>query len=227
MDLRLPYLLFLSSGALLVGCAVTSSPPPFQSIAYQPTDAKNITIKVSLQTMNTYVLEGDKLLLATPVTIGTDSDPTPTGDFKVFQKIERKRSNTYGFHVAASGEIRPGERRHTPSGDRYVGYPMPYWLEFHPGYGFHSGGVWPQPRSHGCLRVHHTVAPKLFAMCPTGTKVIIADSLPEDATVGKMIVRPTDYADPDPPPSVLITSAAFPPPPSHLYQAGPAPLLPQ
>jgi len=207
--------------AFVSGCVTTGQ---FDSRAWAPRDADDLVVKVSLNAKNAYVLEGDRLLLATPVTIGTPEDPTPKGEFTIFRKIEKKRSYTYGFHVGETG-IRPGKSADTPPACRYVGYPMPYWLEFHPGYGFHAGGVWPEPRSHGCLRVHKTVAPKLFAMCPTGTKVLIADSHPEDATVGNRVVRPTDYADPDPPASLLITEAAFPPPQGPLFEPEPAPVI--
>ena len=42
-----------------------------------------------------------------------------------------------------------------------------------------------------------------------GTPVNIAQTQAEDATIGRNLKRPTDYADPDPPASVLISSAVF------------------
>ncbi len=81
---------------------------------------------------------------------------------------------------------------------QYVGYPMAFWCEFKPEYGFHQGYVWPVPRSHGCLRLHHNVAPKFFALVHVGTPVDIAQTQPEDATIGANVQRPTDYNDPDP-----------------------------
>ncbi len=213
---------FALAALALSSCAVVHQ--PYDSLAYRPSHPDDVVVKVSLERMMTYVLEGDRVLLVTPVTIGTAEDPTPTGTFKVFQKIEHKRSNTYGFHVDDEA-IRPGMRKTTPPGQRYVGYPMPYWVEFHPGYGFHSGGVWPEPRSHGCLRIHKNVAPKFFELTRVGTPVIIADHLPEDATLGARVRRPTDYADPDPPASLLITDAAFSPSPSELFCNEPAPLI--
>lgn len=217
----------LASTALVagaIGMSSCSSVGQFDSTAYQASDLNGVAIKVSLENMMAYVMEGNKALLVTPVTIGTPEDPTPKGTFKVFQKIEKKRSYTYGFHVSDT-VIRPGESRNLPRGQRYVGYPMPYWVEFHPGYGFHSGGVWPMPRSHGCLRVHKTVAPKLFELTKVGTPVYIADRQPEDQTIGKGVVRPSDYADPDPPASFLITDKVFTSPPRPLFSEGPAPTV--
>ena len=65
------------------------------------------------------------------------------------------------------------------------------------------------PRSHGCLRLHNTVAPKFFALVPAGTPIHIAHTQPEDQSWGRNISRPTDYNDPDPPGSSLISRKFF------------------
>jgi lipoprotein-anchoring transpeptidase ErfK/SrfK len=198
----------LAAAVMSVGCA-TQPGGEFTSAVTAPTNPKAVRVRVSLSNRSVYVMEGDRPLLVTPVAIGKPGSPTPTGHFTVFRKEAQKRSGTYGFHVRGS-EILKGERRHTPGGYRYVGYPMPWWVEFSPGYGFHAGSVWPQPRTHGCLRLHQNVAPSFFSLVSRGTPVHIAHSLPEDATLGRNLARPTDYADPDPPASYMISDAAFP-----------------
>lgn len=50
----------------------------------------------------------------------------------------------------------------------------------------------PFPASHGCLRMHKNVAPKFYKLVRSGTTVSIADSQPEDATIGRNIPRPPD-----------------------------------
>ena len=95
----------------------------------------------------------------------------------------------------------------------YVGYPIAYWSEFAPAYGFHQGYVWPTPRSHGCLRLHRNVAPKFYALVHEGTPVSIAHSQPEDATIGANVRRATDYNDPDPPAAFSASSKVFEAPP--------------
>ncbi|MFT4546974.1 MAG: lipoprotein-anchoring transpeptidase ErfK/SrfK [Verrucomicrobiales bacterium] len=204
-------LICLASFALGASCSAIKmgSNKPFSTPAKQAVDKSKIRVKVSLSNRMVYVKEGDKTLLATPTAIGTAANPTPTGDFRTFNRLPRKRSNTYGFHVHSDGMIRGGKRTATPSGARYVGYPMPYWVEFKSGYGFHSGSVWPTPRSHGCLRLHKNVAPTFFDLVGAGVPVSIAHSQPEDATVGKNVPRPTDYDDDDPPASYTITQKYF------------------
>jgi hypothetical protein len=83
---------------------------------------------------------------------------------------------------------------------------MAYWVEFTPSYGFHEGPIWPYPRSHGCLHIHDTASAKLFELVHVGTPVQVADHLPEDSQYH--VDRPSDYADPDPPAS-LMTSPDF------------------
>jgi hypothetical protein len=89
---------------------------------------------------------------------------------------------------------------------------MPYWCEFLPGYGFHAGYVHPVPRTHGCLRLHQTVAPQFFALVNEGTPVDIAWEQPEDAAYASRVARPKDYLDPDPPAAFMISQRVFEPP---------------
>jgi hypothetical protein len=86
---------------------------------------------------------------------------------------------------------------------------MAYWCEFSPAYGFHAGYVHPVPRTHGCLRLHKTVAPKFFALVREGTPVHIAQSVPEDLKYSAQVAHPTDYQDPDPPAEFMISAKVF------------------
>ncbi|MCG8603150.1 MAG: L,D-transpeptidase [Verrucomicrobiales bacterium] len=197
---------------VVVGCA-TKPPeetvPASMAVRYGTIqDMSKVKVKVSLGNRAVYVMEGDEPRFVAAVAIGTPSDPTPTGTFKVQHKEVKKRSSSYGFFVK-DGQVIPGERRKMPSGYRYVGYPLPYWVYFSHGCGFHAGAVWPQPRTHGCLRLHKTIADDFYHMVKVGTPVIIQNSLPEDATIGKNVPRPTDYAHPDSPPSVRASDAVF------------------
>ncbi len=195
-----------------------SSSGPYDAPAYRPKNPSAVQVKVSLQNRMVYVMEGDRPLLVTPTAIGKPGNETPKGHFRAFNKIAQKRSNTYGFWVNGTSIV-PGKSGQSPGGGgwRYVGFPMPYWVEFQPAYGFHEGSVWPTPRTHGCLRLHKNVAPKFYHLVNEGTPIYIADSLPEDATIGKNVRRPADFNDPDPPAAITVSSRAFPPPPANLF----------
>ncbi|MEM7700130.1 MAG: L,D-transpeptidase [Verrucomicrobiota bacterium] len=172
------------------------------------TNPDAVKVRVSLNNRAVYVYEGEEPIFVAAVAIGTPSDPTPTGTFKVQHKEIKKRSSSYGFFVK-DGEVVPGERRKMPSGYRYVGYPLPYWVYFAHGCGFHAGAVWPQPRTHGCLRLHKSIADDFYHLVKVGTPVHIAHTLPEDATLGKSVPRPTDYDHPDSSPAVRASDAVF------------------
>jgi lipoprotein-anchoring transpeptidase ErfK/SrfK len=152
-------------------------------------------------------MEGDRCLMAAAVSIGLPNKPTPKGHFTIYNKIEHKRSGSYGYRVQGDRVV-PAEAGSNISG-RYVGYPMGYWCEFAPAYGFHQGFVHPYPRTHGCVRLKGEAAPKFFALVHNGTPVHIADTMPEDATIGPTVQRVDDSKTPDPDPRLMITSAGF------------------
>lgn len=194
----------------LTGCASTvEEVPASMAVRYGAIqDSSKLEVRVSLNNRAVYVLEGGEPRFVAAVAIGKPSDPTPTGNFKVQHKEIKKRSSAYGFFVKGD-QVVPGERSRMPSGYQYVGYPLPYWVYFANGCGFHAGAVWPEPRTHGCLRLHKSVAAEFYNLVKVGTPVKIANSWPEDATLGKSVPRPTDYDHPDSSPAVRASDAVF------------------
>jgi hypothetical protein len=207
------------AASLLAGCAgMGGGGGNYHTTAYAPTPGGGpVKVKVSLKTQNVYVEQGDQLLMGTPTCVGKPGYLTPTGSFAVTGKDRDKRSSTYGYWTNGT-EAHPGTSSQSRGpGWHYVGYPMAYWVEFAPGYGFHEGPIWPYPRSHGCLHLHESAVVKFSELVHEGTPVIIAESLPEDEKWGRSIERPTDYADPDPAPMLMISSSWFTKPrPSEL-----------
>jgi hypothetical protein len=59
-----------------------------------------------------------------------------------------------------------------------------------------------------------------------GTPVTIADSLPLDDTIGRNIVHPSDYKDPDPPAAEMISSSYFSQPRDSELLSSPPPAAP-
>lgn len=182
--------------------------------ALRPNDPSAVRVKVSLAQQNVYVMEGDRCLMAVATSVGIPSKPTPRGTFKIYSKLEHKRSGSYGFSVQGD-RIVPS----TGGGSgRYVGYPMGYWCEFAPAYGFHQGFVHPHPRTHGCLRLKGEAAAKFYALVRIGTPVNIANTQPEDETLGSKVQRVDDSKTPDPDPHMMITEAAFQKPEGPLLE---------
>ena len=214
---RLVLLCAGSLALLLTGCATgghVSAGGPYHVTAYKPNDPSKVRVLVSLSQENVYVMEGDRCLMAAAISVGMPSKPTPKGNFTIYSKQEHKRSGSYGFSVQ-------GDRIVPSTGGgagRYVGYPMGYWCEFAPAYGFHQGFVHPTPRTHGCIRLKGEAAAKFYALVRIGTPVNIASTQPEDQTIGPKVQRVDDSKTPDPPPSVMISDAAFEKPSGPLLQ---------
>jgi hypothetical protein len=182
--------------------------------ALRPNDPSKVRVLVSLSKQNIYVMEGDRCLMAVACSVGIPEKPTPRGSFTIYSKQEQKRSGSYGFSVSGDHVV-PS----TGGGaGRYVGYPMGYWCEFSPAYGFHQGFVHPVPRTHGCIRLHGEAAPKFFALVRIGTPVNIAATQPEDATLASKVQRVDDSRAPDPDPRIMVTSAAFQKPSGQLLE---------
>lgn len=193
------------STLLLAGCATTFR-PTYDQPAYKPKDPSKVVVKVSLNKQMVYVMEGNRPLLVTACCVGMACKPTPRGNLCVTRKERNKRSGSYGYSVSGS-RIAPCEAGCAKG--RYVGYPMPYWVEFAPGYGFHQGWVWPVPKTHGCIRLHANDAGDFWELVKVGTPVRIANTQPEDATLGARTPRPQDYNDPDLPESVMTSPVYF------------------
>jgi hypothetical protein len=159
----------------------------FDPPASEPSNRNNVKMKLSTGAQVLYIVEGDKVLLATPVTVGTTADPTPMGNFTIYSKNATRR------------------RVSQPD----AGYPMAYWMEFKPAYGLHWGFVKPYPSTHGCVRMPIKAAKKVFAMVPTGASINIARSQPWDATIGKSLPVLDDGPLPNPPKAYLLSSKFF------------------
>jgi lipoprotein-anchoring transpeptidase ErfK/SrfK len=191
---------------LLSGCATTAFRTTYDQPAYKPKDPSKVVVKVSLNKQMVYVMEGNRPLLVTACCVGMPSKSTPKGNLCVTRKERNKRSGSYGFAVMRDAIV-PCEAGSAKG--RYVGYPMPYWVEFAPGYGFHQGWVWPTPKTHGCIRLHANDAGDFWELTRVGTPVQIANTQPEDATLGAKTPRPQDYNDPDLPNGEMTSPSYF------------------
>jgi L,D-transpeptidase-like protein len=193
---RLFFCLCAAAALFLTSCGTmtTVSSGNYHVIAHKPNDPSKVVVKLSLKTQNLYVMEGDRLLMAVQGNVGKPGAATPTGDYTIYNKEKKRR------------------RASEPD----AGYPMAYWCEFKPAYGFHEGFVHPYPHTHGCVRLHREAAARLFALTRIGTPVHIADSLPEDKEFGNQVRRLDQSKDPDPPRSYMMSDAWFKDPPGPL-----------
>ena len=158
----------------------------FDPSVEKPTGAVKIHISTGAQRV--YVTQGDKVLLATPCSVGTTATPTPKGEFRIQSKMRHRR------------------RASSPG----AGYPMTYWMSFYsPAYGMHWGFVKPYPCTHGCVRLPLNSARKIFDMVKVGTPISVSSSKPWDSTIGAKLPVLDDSALPNPPSSYLMSPQVF------------------
>jgi len=173
-----------------------------------PTNPSNVRVKVSLSKQRTYVMEGSQMLLVMPVSVGAPGTSTPSGNFTIFKKVEKKRANTHGY-AYNGGNIQKTLLSARPAGYSFKGTPMPYWCEFKANYGFHTGWVKHHPCTHGCIRMHENLSPKFYRLVKVGTPVSIAYSQPEDATAGNIPLPPDAGPLPDYPGTMYVGDGYF------------------
>lgn len=114
------------------------------------------------------------------VATGVPGHRTPAGSFRIQEKKEQKDSNIWGRVENANGETVVSDARNgrdrVPTGGRFVGARMPYWMRLTgDGIGMHKGPI-PNPgspASHGCIRLPGGMAEILFSEVSVGTPVTI------------------------------------------------------
>jgi hypothetical protein len=110
---------------------------------------------VSLTAQQAYVYRNGVRIGASTVSTGTKGHATPTGVFTILQKKEKHFSNLYN------------------------NAPMPFMQRLTwDGIALHAGNLPGYPASHGCVRLPHAFASRLFGETSTGMTVVIAKGAP-------------------------------------------------
>ncbi len=197
-----PAVLCLAVAIVFPSCSMNkaggglSSYQAYDRPAKLPKNPSAVRVKVSLSKQRTYVMEGNEMLMVMPVAVGAPSTPTPTGTFRIFEKEAQHRANTHGY-AKSGNQVKQTYLRNKPSGWDFRGTPMPYWCEFKPAYGFHTGWIKHTPCTHGCIRMHENLAPKFYKLVSVGTPVSISYSQPEDAEFSNIPLPPDSGPLPD------------------------------
>ena len=157
------------SGCSTVTDLVTSKLP--ESHAGKP------TIVVSLREQEAYLYRGGYRTASSHISSGREGYRTPIGRYQVIRKDEAHRSSVYGDYVDNSGRIVKANvdsrRDSKPPHSHFVGAPMPYFIEFSPGYGLHQGYLPGEPASHGCIRMPYWKARQFYNAVHIGTLVVV------------------------------------------------------
>lgn len=139
-----------------------------------------LSVNIDLSEQKAYLFKGGENVGWTYVATGRSGFSSPTGTFRIMEKIVDKRSNRYGMIVDSNGDVvnsnaTAGVSR-VPPGCHFVGARMPYWMRITGyGVGLHAGAI-PNPgspASHGCIRLPRDMAETIFQNASVGTRVTI------------------------------------------------------
>ena len=135
------------------------------------------SLVVSLHAQEVYLYRSGKLVATSRISSGREGHRSPLGRFHIVRKDIDHRSSLYGAYVNDSGQVVKAnvDRRRDPKPPHthYVGAPMPYFMEFAPGYGLHQGYLPGEPASHGCIRMPYWKARQFFDAVHIGTPIIV------------------------------------------------------
>ncbi len=113
-----------------------------------------------------YLYQGEQVVASYPVAVGKEGWETPTGSFKIMQKIENPV-----WQDPWTGEVRsPGPN--SALGLRWIGF----WTDGKDVIGFHGTPTINsigQAASHGCVRMRNEDVVALFEQVEVGTPVIV------------------------------------------------------
>jgi lipoprotein-anchoring transpeptidase ErfK/SrfK len=117
-----------------------------------------LRVVVSIPQQKAWVFRGSKLVASAPVSTGKRGYETPVGRFRILQKKVEHYSS------------------------KYDNAPMPYMQRLTSyGVALHAGRVPGYPASHGCIRLPHGFARKLYNMTGGSTRVTVTRARPKSA----------------------------------------------
>jgi len=135
------------------------------------------SVRIDLSEQRAYLMVNGEEVINSPISSGKSAGMTSTGSFKVTEKDADHRSNVYGNFVDSQGRtVRSGVSMKidsAPSGTRFQGAPMRWFMRFNGAVGMHVGILPGYPASHGCVRMPAEVAPLFYRNVQVGTKVTV------------------------------------------------------
>ena len=135
-----------------------------EELYIQPNEKVHLVIKLSDRRV--YVYQDNQLKTSYPIAIGREGWETPTGTYKIIQKIP----NPTWKHPFTGEIIPPGPQN--PLGERWIGF----WTDGTNYIGFHgtpNEETVGQAASHGCVRMLNQDVIAMFEKVAIGTTVVV------------------------------------------------------
>lgn len=164
--------------------------------------SRKIVIDLSAQRLRYY--KGGTLVGVSPISSGREGRSTLNGNFKILNKDIDHRSSLYGAFVDSEGSIVQEDvdsrKDRAPSGSKFMGASMRYFMRIVGGIGMHEGYLPGYPASHGCIRLPTRMAEIFYNETPEGTPVQVVGhgSLAENEDAVPLGKGEVATAEPDP-----------------------------
>ena len=131
---------------------------------------------IDLSDQRTMLLVNDQIALDSPTCTGRAGKRTPTGTFRIKEKIKDKRSTIFGRLYNGTKVVHGGDRRkYKGSYTKFIGSSLPYWMRLTgDGIGLHySKSVKRYPASAGCVRMPMNSVKTIYSKVRRGTRVTV------------------------------------------------------
>jgi hypothetical protein len=136
--------------------------------------APGYQVEIDLQQQMAYLINGRRVVLASPISSGRSGHNTKAGSFKIVEKERNHFSNLYGKIVDGTGRSVVADAdadMRVPRGGRFMPAPMRYFMRYNGAEGMHAGYLPGYPASHGCVRMPEDMAIAFFNAVEVGTPV--------------------------------------------------------
>lgn len=165
--------------------APTVSQPLVLPVSSAPIEPLLAVVSINRQTVAIY--DGTVKVAEAPISSGQPGHKTPTGVFSVLQKARYHESNIYS------------------------GAPMPFMQRLTwSGIALHAGQLPGYPASHGCIRLPHQFAERLFGLTRVGARVVVSHDPVVPAAIAHERLPVPKFTEIDEPPAKTVTSALSP-----------------
>jgi lipoprotein-anchoring transpeptidase ErfK/SrfK len=131
---------------------------------------------VSLPKQRAYLMNGDQVVIDSPISSGKRGHTSPSGKLSVLEKDKNHHSSIYGDYKDSRGRtVRAGVSARidsAPSGTHFIGAEMKWFMRLtDDGVGMHVGILPGYPASHGCIRMPSQAAELFYNHVKVGTPV--------------------------------------------------------
>ena len=158
------------------------------------------SVDIDLRRQTAFLLRGNRVVLASPISSGRSGHLTETGSFKIIEKELNHSSSLYGKIVDAYGRTVVSDAdadMRVPRGGKFIPAPMHYFMRFHGATGMHAGYLPGYPASHGCVRMPEQYAIQIFRAVELGTPVRVFGRAPRTGDYFQYGPQPSQRPQPD------------------------------